>query len=86
MKKVNDLAQIKKYFPDESTVKKVNITALSAMITTGICLASYPTYASDIEIYKVPEESIGSTTLMFMLDVSGSMNTRDSGQSLTRLK
>ncbi|MDY6535727.1 PilC/PilY family type IV pilus protein [Acinetobacter faecalis] len=85
MKKVNDLAQIKKYFPDESTVKKVNVTALSAIITAGICLASYPTYASDIEIYKVPEESVGSTTLIFMLDISGSMGGGDTGQFGSRL-
>ncbi|MCK7607994.1 hypothetical protein M0D70_00985 [Acinetobacter portensis] len=86
MKKANNLSQMRKYFPKDIVVKKINVTALSAIITTGICLASYPTYASDIEIYKVPEESIGSTTLMFMLDVSGSMNTKDSGQSLTRLQ
>lgn len=86
MKKVNDLINKKKYFLEATFVQKINVTALSAAITTSICLASYPTYASDIEIYKVPEDVIGSTTLMFMLDVSGSMNTKDSGQTLTRLQ
>lgn len=79
MKKVNDLVYMRKYFPEDTLMKKINVTALSAMITTGICLASYPVYASDIEIYKVPEESVGSTTLLFMLDTSGSMGTRDEG-------
>ena len=47
MKKVNDLVHMRKYFPEDTLMKKINVTALSAMITTGICLASYPVYASD---------------------------------------
>ncbi|WEI19660.1 hypothetical protein PY247_07315 [Acinetobacter proteolyticus] len=43
---------------------------MTATITTFICAT---TYAADLEIYKIPEDSTGATTLMMMLDLSGSM-------------
>jgi type IV pilus assembly protein PilY1 len=70
----------------KNLLKKIQVSTLAAAITSSICLATMPVNASDIEIYKVPEDVIGSTTLMFMLDVSGSMRTTDSGQTQTRLQ
>lgn len=53
---------------------KIKAACQSGTITVLVCL-SIPSasFASDIELYKAPE--ISETTLMFMLDVSGSMNT-----------
>ncbi|NHB58073.1 hypothetical protein G9F32_08560 [Acinetobacter sp. 194] len=65
--------------------KKITVSVFAATATLSICVAT-TSYATDMEIYKVPEDIVGTTTLMFMLDVSGSMNTRDSGQTLTRLE
>ncbi|MBJ9901229.1 hypothetical protein [Acinetobacter bereziniae] len=45
---------------------------VSASITALIC-ASIPAFAADLEIYKIPEDSTGTATLMLMLDTSGSM-------------
>ena len=53
----------------KTPLKKLATAVLSimALITTSV-----PTYASDIEIYQA--STGGTTTLMLMLDVSGSMN------------
>ncbi|ENX09067.1 hypothetical protein [Acinetobacter courvalinii] len=63
------------------------VSTIAAAITSLIC-ASVPSYAADLEIYKIPEDSVGSTTLMLMLDTSGSMawnmgntNTASAGNS-----
>ncbi|MCU4413775.1 pilus assembly protein PilY [Acinetobacter sp. WU_MDCI_Axc73] len=50
--------------------KKIGVVLQAIMMTTLICF-SLPVSASDIEIYKAPQSS--QTTLMFMLDTSGSM-------------
>ena len=64
-----------------SVMSKFKVATISATVTSLIC-ASLPTsYASDIEIYKVPEDSVGSTTLMMMLDTSGSMNWTMAGNT-----
>lgn len=47
------------------------VTGLTALSTVMICQTSM-TYASDIEIYKAP--TTGGATLMFVLDLSGSMS------------
>lgn len=47
------------------------VTGLTALSTAMICQTSM-TYASDIEIYKAP--TTGGATLMFVLDLSGSMS------------
>lgn len=52
---------------------KFKVSAMTAAITALIC-ASVPSYAADLEIYKVPEDSTGTATLMLMLDMSGSMD------------
>jgi len=60
------------------------VSAIAAAITTLIC-SSVPSYASDAEIYVVPANVTGATTLMMMLDISGSMKDCDepSGVSST---
>lgn len=58
-------------------ISKFNIGVLSAALTAFMCASLSPSYAADIEIYKVPEDSVGSTTLMMMLDLSGSMTDKD---------
>lgn len=61
--------------------KKLVIAIQSAMMTSLICSA-LPSYASDIELYKSPQTT--QTTLMFMMDVSGSMGDEDRIGSLKR--
>ena len=46
------------------------VTSLTALSTAILCQTT-ATYASDIEIYKAPTN--GGATLMFLLDLSGSM-------------
>ncbi|VXA82947.1 conserved exported hypothetical protein [Acinetobacter sp. 8I-beige] len=46
------------------------VTSLTALSTAMLCQTA-ATYASDIEIYKAPTN--GGATLMFLLDLSGSM-------------
>lgn len=62
--------------------KKWVVTIQSAIMTSLICSA-LPSHASDIELYKGPQTT--QTTLMFMMDVSGSMSTKDDGTT-TRLE
>lgn len=54
------------------------VTGLTALSTAIICQTSM-TYASDIEIYKAP--TTGGATLMFVLDLSGSMAHTPSGKT-----
>ncbi|OTG70173.1 pilus assembly protein PilY [Acinetobacter sp. ANC 4218] len=63
--------------------KKLVVAIQSATMTSLICSA-LPSYASDIELYKAPKSS--ETTLMFMLDVSGSMNPGSNSYNENRLK
>lgn len=58
--------------------KKIVIAVETGVITSLICSA-LPSYASDVELYKAPQSS--ETTIMFMMDVSGSMNFCDNGSS-----
>src|SRR5690606_2040197 len=57
----------------KTIVSKFKVAGISTVLTALLCTALPMSYASDIEIYKVPEDSVGSTTLMLMLDLSGSM-------------
>ncbi|MEG2636250.1 MAG: hypothetical protein RSA09_06955 [Acinetobacter sp.] len=68
-----------------SVMSKFKVATISATVTSLICASLPTTYASDIEIYKVPEDSVGTTTLMMMLDTSGSMTGTDGG-STTRME
>lgn len=56
---------------------KVKVAGFASTITALVCASIPVSYASDIEIYKVPEDSTGSTTLMMLLDISGSMDACD---------
>ena len=65
---------------------KLKVACQSGAVTALVCLAQpMPSFASDIELYKAPQTS--EPTLMFMLDVSGSMSNSNSydGTSETRL-
>lgn len=70
--------------PLSDKLKKIKVGVFAASITTLIC-NSIPSYASDAEIYVVPANKVGATTLMMMLDISGSMKDCDepSGVSST---
>lgn len=65
----------------------IKIACQSGVVTTLVCL-SLPSasFASDTELYKAPQTS--ETTIMFMLDVSGSMGDSNSydGTTQTRLQ
>lgn len=52
-------------------LKKLIAALQAGAMTTLVCI-SLPAYASDTELYKAPRSS--ETTIMFMMDVSGSMN------------
>ncbi|MCU4336984.1 hypothetical protein [Acinetobacter dispersus] len=61
---------------EKDWANQFKVSTVAAAITSFIC-ASVPSYAADLEIYKIPEDSVGSTTLMLMLDTSGSMTSND---------
>ena len=63
-----------KNFLDQTNLNKAKLSILSASITALICSS---VYASDIDIYKAPPANAGATTVMMMLDVSGSMGFID---------
>lgn len=55
---------------NHTALNKAKLSVLSASITAMICSSAY---SSDIDIYKAPTTGGSTTTLMMMLDVSGSM-------------
>lgn len=57
-------------FLSETAFNKVKVSVLASSITALICNG---VNASDIDIYSAPTTSGSTTTLMMMLDVSGSM-------------
>jgi len=61
---------------DQQKYEKIKVSAISATLTTLVCAATVPTYASDIEIYTKPNESAGSGVVVMMLDTSGSMDIK----------
>ncbi|MEG1856202.1 MAG: hypothetical protein RR231_11955, partial [Acinetobacter sp.] len=78
MMKRNEIKQVRQIdalefnMPVKERLNQFKVSAITAAITSLVC-ASIPTYAADLEIYKIPEDSVGATTLMMMLDLSGSM-------------
>ena len=73
MKQVRQIIDALEFnMPVKERLNQFKVSAITAAITSLVC-ASIPTYAADLEIYKVPEDSVGATTLMMMLDLSGSM-------------
>jgi type IV pilus assembly protein PilY1 len=65
---------------NHTALTKARLSILSASITALICSS---VYASDIDIYKAPTTGAGATTVLFMLDKSGSMNFTDYGNTVT---
>lgn len=65
---------------NHTALTKARLSILSASITALICSS---VYASDIDIYKTPASGAGATTVLFMLDKSGSMNFTDYGNTVT---
>lgn len=55
-----------------------------AAVTTSLICSSMQSYASDAEIYVVPANATGATTLMMMLDISGSMEDCDAPSDASR--
>lgn len=68
----------------QKRIYKFNISVISAVMTTLVCM-SLPSYASDIEIYKSGTSGESTTTIMFLLDISGSMDTRSIEQDFGRI-
>lgn len=64
-------------------LNKFKVSTIAASVTTLIC-SSVPSYASDAEIYVVPANATGATTLMMMLDISGSMEDCDAPSGASR--
>lgn len=64
----------------EAIAKKLKASVVAGTLTTLICLST-SNYAADLEIYKIPENSTGTATLMLMLDTSGSMDWKMDGTS-----
>ncbi|XID74594.1 pilus assembly protein [Alkanindiges sp. WGS2144] len=55
-------------------IENIKVACKSGAITALVCLAQpAPSFASDIELYRPPQDK--EMTLMFMLDVSGSMGS-----------
>lgn len=55
--------------------RQIKLSTLAGAMTLLIAQSS-TSYASDIEVYVSGANSQGSTTIMFLLDISGSMDTR----------
>lgn len=53
-------------------LNKLKVGTITAATTSLICVSA-ASHAADLEIYVVPENAVGKTTLMMMLDISGSM-------------
>lgn len=66
-------------------IAKIKVASHSGLVTALVCLAQ-PTssFASDIELYRPPQDK--DMTLMFMLDVSGSMNPDSNTYSENRIQ
>ncbi|WP_180168372.1 hypothetical protein [Acinetobacter sp. YH01003] len=70
---------------NHTALTKARLSVLSASITALICSS---VGASDIDIYTAPSTAAGATTMLFMLDTSGSMRfvdyaTNTSGSSFS---
>src|SRR5690606_38973589 len=70
---------------NHTALTKARLSILSASITALICSS---VGASDIDIYTAPSTAAGATTMLFMLDTSGSMRfvdyaTNTSGSSFS---
>ena len=87
--KKSDLDALEQKVHLKNGLNQFKVSIVAASITTLIC-ASVPTLAADLEIYKIPEDSTGTATLLLMLDSSGSMawnmgNTNTASEGNSRL-
>ncbi|WP_174493845.1 hypothetical protein [Acinetobacter sp. Marseille-Q1623] len=85
--KKSDLHVLEQNVQIKKSLNQFKVGTIAAAITSIIC-ASIPSFAADLEIYKIPEDSTGTATLLLMLDTSGSMrwnmgntNTASAGNS-----
>lgn len=78
--KKSDLDALEPNVHLKNGLNQFKVCMVAASITTLIC-ASVPTLAADLEIYKIPEDSTGTATLLLMLDTSGSMNWTMAGNT-----
>lgn len=85
--KKSDLDVLEQKVQVKKGLNQFKVGAVAAAITSLIC-ASIPAFAADLEIYKIPEDSTGTATLLLMLDTSGSMDEKDGGTTtrIDRLK
>ncbi len=60
---------------------KMKVSSVAAAVTALVCMATAPSYASDIEIYTKPSATAGSGVVVMMLDTSGSMSIDEGGTS-----
>lgn len=87
--KKSDLDALEPNVHLKNGLNQFKVCMVAASITALIC-ASVPTLAADLEIYKIPEDSTGTATLLLMLDTSGSMawnmsNTNTASEGNSRL-
>ncbi len=69
----------------DKLIKKIKVASVSGIVTILICITqSVSSYASDTELYRPPQNK--EMTLMFMLDVSGSMNPTNNNYKENRLQ
>lgn len=73
--KKSDLHVLKQNVQIKKGLNQFKVGTIAAAITSLIC-ASIPSFAADLEIYVPGNSSQGATTIMFLLDISGSMDTR----------
>ncbi len=69
----------------DKLIKKIKVASVSGIVTILICITqSVSSYASDTELYRPPQNK--ELTLMFMLDVSGSMSPSGNSYGENRLQ
>jgi len=69
----------------DKLIKKIKVASVSGIVTILICITqSVSSYASDTELYRPPQNK--EMTLMFMLDVSASMNPNRNNYGENRLQ
>ena len=79
-------SQAMKKVTQKSVSKEFKLKALAATLSalSSMLITSSVAQASDIDIYQVAKS--GDVTLMFMLDISGSMSSGDTGVSGSRFQ
>src|SRR5690606_8123056 len=73
--KKSDLDALEQKVQFKKGLNQFKVGTIAAAITSLVCV-SIPAFAADLEIYVPGNSSQGATTIMFLLDISGSMDTR----------